>query len=131
MKFSKFCLSMQLLKVKFHFFSSFFGFMLVSLCILRYSLNLYSISHLTPYYTCFISTFSFLKYCPICSFHNHYPQKNETKPVNILSNSFIFLMIKTLKNQNVNNCLSNYKENELRLKVKLKTCSFFFPFIIN
>lgn len=40
-------------------------------------------------------------------------------------------MIKTLKYQNVNNDLSNYKENEQRLKVNLKTRSFFFPLIIN
>lgn len=68
-RFSKFYLNIQLLKVKFQIFSSFFGFMLVSLCTSRYFLNLYSIHHLTPYYTCFISTFSFLKDCPICSFH--------------------------------------------------------------
>lgn len=40
-------------------------------------------------------------------------------------------MIKTLKYQNVNNYLSNYKENEFGIKVNLKTRSFFFPLIIN
>ncbi len=79
----------------------------------------------------FHSTISFLKDCPICSFHNHYLRKNEKIKINLILNSFIYLMIKTLKYQNVNNDLSNYKENELRLKVNLKTCSFFFPLIIN